>query len=349
MLNFAIDFGNGFVKAMNDKRYVVAPASVAKQESLGRSNIESFVYDKTSDLNMFHSSLDYKTNYLWGKDVETVNKFRQTGRNANKYNMKHFRLLCEFVLAELASDYNQEELQENEVYLVTGMPSELIGTKQEKEFKEFLIGKHLVKRNANDILINVAKVQIIEQPLGTVFNLYMNDEGKMLETLKTDKIIILDFGAGTTIVDTFKSLRRLDKESGTHRSGINNIYTHIENSIKKGNETFSSDLTPYIKQGFEQGDYKLVIEGQENIPFKEVAKDEIEELIDDVSELFGKAVNGTDTVNRFIVTGGGLNVVKPEFEELAKVLFSEIEVTYVDEPQRSNVAGFYKLAKVLSK
>jgi len=67
-------------------------------------------------------------------------------------------LLRSFILAELASDFEEHEL--NEVIVVTGLPSQEIGTKEADEFKRFLKQKHVVTRNGVQRMINVTDVEL---------------------------------------------------------------------------------------------------------------------------------------------------------------------------------------------
>lgn len=161
----------------------------------------------------FNSNLDDDEVYIWGVGIKQAvdpDSLIPTYTHNNRYNQKRFKLLCSFILAELASDYEEHEL--NDVTVVTGVPSQEVGTKEAEEFKRFLQQKHLVTRNGVQRMINVTDVRITEQPLGTLLNEYMNDSGQIHKELMTSTVTVIDFGAGTTIMDTFKNLKRLDTD-----------------------------------------------------------------------------------------------------------------------------------------
>src|SRR5699024_4647145 len=145
MLSFAIDFGNGFVKAISEKRTIVAPSSIVEAKKLGKGSIDNLVALDNLGYQVYKSNLDDEEKYAWGEEVENIDGFTKTGITSDRYTDRDFKLLCEFVLAELGSDFTEEELQE--VFLVTGMPSQEIGTPEEKTFYNHLKGKHLVERN----------------------------------------------------------------------------------------------------------------------------------------------------------------------------------------------------------
>ena len=346
MLSFAIDFGNGFVKAISEKRTIVAPSSIVEAKKLGKGSIDNLVALDNLGYQVYKSNLDDEEKYAWGEEVENIDGFTKTGITSDRYTDRDFKLLCEFVLAELGSDFTEEELQE--VFLVTGMPSQEIGTPEEKTFYNHLKGKHLVERNNKEMVINIKELKIVEQPVGTLLDLYMTDEGKMHKSLKTDKVVVMDFGAGTTIIDTFQGLRRIEEESVVEYTGINDIYKSVVRNLQK-NHNIKRDIFPLIKQGFEDGNYRMQRDGRDYIPFEEVAKEHVKDHLKMALRASRETVGGLDLVNQFILTGGGLNIIEDTFKESANDITKKIEVTYVEDAQKENVRGYYKLAKVLSE
>src|SRR5690625_4096040 len=163
MLAFAFDVGNGFVKARNNKRNFVAPSTIAKKESVGVSSIISMSsdFDTNAGYHEFVSNLDEGIEYIWGegiKDSVDPDNLIATYTHNNRYNQKRFKLLCSFILGELASDYEDHEL--TDVVIVTGLPSQEVGTKEEQEFRKFLQQKHVITRNGEQRVINVTDVRI---------------------------------------------------------------------------------------------------------------------------------------------------------------------------------------------
>src|SRR5690625_1918828 len=172
---FAFDVGNGYVKAKSEKRQILAPSSFAKESSLGSSSIVDLLEGNNLLYNTYESQLEDGTSYIWGQDVHKSvdpKDLINTYTHHERYNQKRFKLLCLFILSELASDYEEQELQD--VIVVTGLPSQEVGTKDAEQFKKFLQQKHLVKRDGEQKVINVSDVRVVEQPTGTLLNTFMN-------------------------------------------------------------------------------------------------------------------------------------------------------------------------------
>src|SRR5690625_2987168 len=122
---FAFDVGNGYVKAKSDKREIIAPSSIAKKSSLGNSSLTGLLNDTSYDYSVFKAQLDDGEEYVWGKDIAQAvdpKDLIDTYTHNDRYNQRRFKLLCLFILAELASDYSEEELKD--VIIVTGLPSQ---------------------------------------------------------------------------------------------------------------------------------------------------------------------------------------------------------------------------------
>lgn len=345
MLAFAFDVGNGFVKAKNGVRDIVAPSTIAKKESVGTSSIVSMSpdYDENSSYNEYTSNLDDGMSYIWGEGIKKVvdpNELINTYTHNNRYNQKRFKLLCSFILAELASDYDEHEL--SDVVLVTGLPSGEVDTKEAREFKSFLQQKHLITRNGVQIVVNVTDVRIIEQPLGTLLNKHMNDSGQIHKDLMTSTVTVIDFGAGTTIMDTFKNLKRLEDKSETYYEGMNDIYKRIGNRIEKDFGIKGMDIS-HIEEGFKNATMIAKISARKQYPFDDIAKDVIMTFIDQRISDIDSTLTNRNSIDNFVLTGGGVNIVGDSFKEV----FLEDSLEVAEDSQESNLRGFYKFSSAI--
>lgn len=346
MLSFSFDVGNGFVKARNSERRIIAPSTIAKKDSIGTSSITSMSndYDVNAGYQTYVSNLDDSVEYIWGsgiKDAVDLDELISTYTHHNRYNQKRFKLLCSFILAELASDYNDHDL--NDVVVVTGLPSQEVNTKEADDFKRFLQQKHLITRDGEQIVINVSDVRILEQPLGTLLDKFMNDAGKIHKKLMTSVITVIDFGAGTTIIDTFKNLKRLDDKSDTFWEGANDIHKRIAKAIEREYGVKGVDMH-HVEAGFYDESMIAVVSERKKYPFKEIANkvisNFIEKRISDIDSTLTNR-NGTDI---FVGTGGGINIVGDTFEKE----FNEESLVVVEDSQGANNDGFYKFSKAIA-
>jgi len=340
---FAFDVGNGYVKARNEKREVIAPSMIAREGAVGTSSLLALTNQDEKGYEVFQSQLDDGVKYIWGEEISSAvepDSLIPTYTHHNRYNQKRFKLLCTFILGELASDYSDEELMD--VKVVTGLPSQEIGTEDEKYFKEFLQQKHVITRNGVQRLINVTDVRIVEQPTGTLLKLFMNDEGKIHEELLTTTITLLDFGAGTTIMDTFKNFKRLREKSETFYEGMNDLHRNIAKELEMQHNIKGLDPS-YIDEGFRRDDLMAVISERKKYPFEEIAKNVIIDFVDKRLSEIDRTLTNRDSVDKFIITGGGVNIVKDYFVEV----FGEANITVVEDSQKANLEGFYKLSSML--
>lgn len=346
MLAFAFDVGNGFVKAKNSERNIVATSSIAKKQSVGTSSI----VDMSSDFNSnsgyqeYESSLDDGTPYIWGSGIKQAvdpDDLIPTYTHNNRYTQKRFKLLCSFILAELASDYEDHQL--NDVIVVTGLPSQEVGTKEAEEFKRFLQQKHVVSRNGVQRMINVTDVRIVEQPLGTLLSEYMNDAGQIHRDLMTSTVTVIDFGAGTTIMDTFKNLKRLDDKSETFYEGMNDIHKRIAKRIEREQGVKGLDAS-FVEDGFRKRTFTAEISDRKKYSFEDIAKEVIIDFIDKRISDIDSTLTNRNSVDKFILTGGGVNIVGEDFKEV----FNEDTLKVIENSQEANLNGFYKLASTIS-
>src|SRR5699024_10052685 len=147
--------------------------------------------------------------------------------------------------------------------LVTGMPS---GDIQKSEFleafKSFLEGHHVVYRNNQEYVINVKELKIIEQPLGTLLNVFLNEELKIHKNLKNELVVVVDFGSGTTIIDVYQNMKLIGGK--TLSEGMINFHELIANTLSKTSKDVDS---VYVEKGIIDKSY-LAQFGQEKISFK---------------------------------------------------------------------------------
>ena len=205
-------------------------------------------------------------------------------------------------------------------------------------FKEFLLGYHVVTRNGVEYVINVEELKIIEQPLGTLLNVFLNDQLRVHKTLKEGLIVVVDFGSGTTIVDIYKNMKRIGGR--TLPSGMIHFYRSIADKLS--GEASKDVDSYYIEQGVQDKSYLAVL-GQERISFKHIFDSFLAERLQKITQTYEDEIGQEQLVNDFIVTGGGSFTIGEQLKEI-KPMFK-----LVDEPQLSTTSGYYKLAQSMRK
>lgn len=141
-------------------------------------------------------------------------------------------MLTDFSLGELTGGQSNVD-----VIVVTGCPSDEINhTSKLKELKESFQGSHLVvieeDSNQNTTVVNVKEVHIYEQPLGTLFYLYLDDEGFVRD----------DSYESSTDGSIINEMNVADKYTTTLPRGMFSIYDELAGFIND-----KIEKTDYIK------------------------------------------------------------------------------------------------------
>lgn len=335
------DLGNGFVKAKTENGFIIAPSQIALESAVGGSSILDIMSQNTDSLNTYESKLDDGAVYIWGenlREIVSAEDLIHTYTHEKRYTNKRYKLLCEFILAELAASYEEDNI---EAIVVTGMPSSEIATDDNEKLKSFLMGTHVVKRNGVEKTIKVVEVRILEQPMGTLLNEYLVDGGKMHKNLQENTITLIDFGSGTTIVDTYRRMQRVDALSKTIYRGMNDIYKEIASKVAAKFNLKSIDPIQ-VEEGVRNG-FVLKVSGRVQHSFEDIAKEVIADTLEKTISDLDRSITVRDQIDEFIVTGGGAKVVGDEF----KRLYNQEALKIVEDSQTANVNGYDKFASLL--
>jgi plasmid segregation protein ParM len=82
--------------------------------------------------------------------------------------------------------------------------------------------------------IFIRKILMMPQPLGSFFNLLMDDNGKITNVdFAKQKIGVIDIGFRTTDITIFDNLHIIERASRTTDTGISKIFQAIANRIQK--------------------------------------------------------------------------------------------------------------------
>lgn len=334
---FVIDCGNATIKATNSKGpFYTIPSYIA--EDTREANEYTGSVQSKHDIARFNCELDANRTYIFGENILNVENvhLRSTYTHNDRYEKQAFQLSMKFMLAELAKDFDDDNI---EVMLVTGIPSEEKGTVQEKNFREWLKGKHLVKRNGVEYVINVKDVQILPQPFGTIMDLFLYENGQVDERTRGN-ISVIDFGGGTTIIDTYNNLEWDRHRSRTIYNGQKDIYKNIASQLRQKNKSITVEN---VEQSFYDKDKFVKVSNEIMVDAKDEKSHEVTSFVQNIVTSFDNVIPDSSDINRLILTGGGVNNVGGEFMRQYK----GIKIDMVDDSQTANVNGFYKFGKLL--
>ena len=337
---FAVDLGNGFVKAQSSKRMILAPSNLATLSAIGEEGL--FADKKRGETYHIYRQANDDTDYVWGTEISNPNfiepnKLIETYKTQDRYDQMYFSMLFEFVLAELASDFDESV----DVVVVAGLPSSEVNTEYHDNLVKQLKGKHLVRRDDIDYVINVKAVNVMEQPLGTILDIYM--EGNDLHPdFEEDRIAIIDFGAGTTILDVFQRGKRLE-DSQTFREGMKTIYNQVLREVQRKNAGLKIARTE-IEEAF-KNDMKIHYSKRQILDISEEADKAITGFVNEMTNKIDAQLTDKNRIDVFILTGGGVNIVKDRFISQFGVAPSDIKTP--ENTQTAGVSGFFKLGNSL--
>jgi plasmid segregation protein ParM len=187
--------------------------------------------------------------------------------------------------------------------------------------------------------ININKVRMMPQPLGSIFNLLMDDNGKIVnKELAKQKVGVVDIGFRTTDFSIFDQLRYVERGSTTTDTGISKSFGVI---AKKLREECGVSIEVYRL-------YKAVQAGVIKIRGKEY---NIAKLRDQVfSHAAGVIANDIERLwaedwdmDTIVLTGGGSMELADYLQPL--VVGNVIPIKNDVDARINNVQGYYKYGK----
>ena len=331
MKTIGIDVGFGFTKATTGKENTIF------KSLLGDSNDIQFRSAFGSDdiSTNLHVNIGDKA-YFIGDYAEEQSTVRQ-------FTLDQEKLLAEFVkilsltAAGLCSD------SDSTFNVVSGLPVGYLN-RDYKKFTDIISGHHSIVFNSptgekisKKIFIN--KVKMMPQPLGSIFNLMMDDSGRISNNdMTTKKIGVVDIGFRTTDFTIIKNMQYIERGSSTMDTGVSKSFSVIANKLRK-----ESGVNVEIYRLFDAIDTGMIkIKGKEynitNLRDK-VFSHSASSIANDVNRLWAEDWD----IDNIILTGGGSM-------EMAKYLQPLIDGNVTPMPNGvdarfNNVQGYLKFAK----
>ncbi|BCJ86283.1 ParM/StbA family protein [Effusibacillus dendaii] len=335
LIVMGIDHGNGYYKGYsNEAIELILPSGFLTKESVKRED-STGVGDV--NYNEFESSLYARELYVWGNEVNKVKgKYLSTYTSEDRYTQKYYKLLSQFGLASLI----REKEGTFEVLVVTGCPSWEKGTKREEKLAQVFKGQHTIQMNGREKIINVKECKVLPQPIGSILDLYMDEEGNVdRDEIGTSYIGIIDIGYGTTDCDGIDSLKAIPDDRITIPVGVYDIYQRLSDYINSVNP--DAYATPRrVEMQFESDVYYS--SKRLSIPIKEVKERIVRETAEYIINELQTRWRNRSKFDMIILTGGGAKLIRPWVQKFIS------DIHLIEDYQISNVRGFYKFGLLLS-
>ncbi|HDQ40059.1 MAG TPA: ParM/StbA family protein [Desulfonatronum sp.] len=326
-----IDVGFGFTKAYNGKNSVIFKSIIGDASDIQFHS----VFTNSSPSSNLHITLDDKS-YFLGSYAELQSSIREFTLDQDRLLQNYFKILA-VAAAGLCTDSFAT------IQVVSGLPVAYL-KRDTRKLMEAIAGVHQITFHHIDgksikKSIKIDKISIIPQPIGSIFNLIFDEEGRFVEkSLATQKVGVVDVGFKTTDLSIFDHLQYIERGSTTMDTGISKCFSIIAGKLRQ-ESNINIELFRMFKF-MESGVIK--IRGKEyNISGlkKKIYEHTAAAIAADLSRLWE---NDWD-MDSIVLTGGGS-------VELADYLAGTIEGNLIPVPKNldarfNNVQGYYKFGR----
>jgi plasmid segregation protein ParM len=328
-LMFVIDHGNGQVKAKSSKREIVAKSAYAKASAVG---VDSYG-DGKDEVATFVSNIDRDKEYVWGTGVVDAvdhKDLQDSYTLQDRYSQKEYQLLTDFILAELAADFDEDVIS---VHVITGIPSEEHGTSAQQSLEKVFNGSvHTVRRNGKDHIIKVEKVTVLPQSAGALFvSIYEDRRAELAQSY----VGVIDIGSGTAVGDGYNRLKRQPNDVFTMREGMNDVYSAVRRKLIADNPNIRATVRS-IEKTVTDPNYngKYVQTSKIGADISHILDDAINEYADRLASYITSEWPDRTKFETILVAGGGAALV-------GKALAKRLDVDVLTDPALANLRGFY--------
>lgn len=221
-----IDVGFGFTKAFNGRNSVVFKSVMGDSTQI---QFRSSLGDDQDNSNL-HVTLDGKSYF--------IGSYAEQQSNVREFTLDQDKLLTDFVKVLALTAIGVCCENNASLNVVSGLPVGFL-TKDYKRFADLLTGRHEIifhHENKEDVTrrIHINKIQMIPQPIGSIFNLIMDDRGKITDQeLSGQKIGVVDIGFRTTDFSIFDHLQYIERSSTTMDTGISKCFSVIASKLRQ--------------------------------------------------------------------------------------------------------------------
>lgn len=335
---FGIDHGNNHVKAISSftEKPLLYPSYFSRPSDLGDVEEDLLNPQNAYNLHRFISHTYKDEVYVWGEDIGKAKQFMTTNGKEGRYKQKPYLLLSEFIMAHLVKGADTNLFPN--VTVVTGCPTREKGHAVEGDLIKAFEGAHVVSIDGEDKILTVKDVFVMPQPLGTILDLYLDDEGYVADESYEKKYVgVIDIGGGTVDIDGVKGLKRQKDDMDTFGPGVIDTYQRIANFIVEA-DPYSGATRSKVEQQLAAGSEGYKISERSTIDIKEIKERVFRELAEN---LVNQVQSRWSTFTRFdeiLLTGGGAAI--PHIAEAFRTL--DKDITIIRDSQFANAKGFYK-------
>jgi len=328
-----IDIGFGFTKATNGKDFQIFKSILGEAADI-QFRISMGKGDNQPNL---HVTVDDQSYFL--------GDFAEQQSSVKQFTLDQQQLMDEFVRVLALTALGNLTDSSAPLNIISGLP---VGYYREynQRLSKILSGSQEITLNKADGTsevrrLNISKIRVIPQPLGSVLNLLFNEQGKIANRALTKyKVGVIDIGFRTTDFCIFDKMQYIERGSSTTDTGISKCFSVIN---KKLREECKVDIELFrlynaVKNG------NILIRGKEydiaklrNLVFANAART----IAGDAERLWADDWD----MDAIILTGGGASELAEFLQPLlvGKILPMENS----KDARLNNVYGYHKYAMFL--
>ena len=328
-----VDVGFGYTKSYDGDRSFIFKSIIGDATEIQFQS----GFSEGGMLENLHVTVDGKDYYI-GDLAEKQSNVRDFTLDQNTLVENNAKILALTSLAFFSGS------AEREYNVVTGLPIRFF-KQYRSRYVSMLEGTHRISiHNRDEVeekVLDIKKVRVLPQPFGAVFNLLMNNHGRIVDRdVARQKFGVVDIGFRTTDYTITDRLRYIERGSRTTDTGISKAFSLINRKIleQSGINVELYRLFEPVKKG------RIRIRGKEFSLTElrdEVMKQLATAIVSDMERLW---VEDWD-LEFILLTGGGAQDLGPILE---KMLEGQTRLISTESDMRmANVVGYLKYAKYI--
>lgn len=338
METFALDLGNKQTKLKSSKAEYILPSQFINRADQPQ---QLTPLGKKVYLHDFKVPFDEST-YAWGNNLTSLrldDYLQDTLMHQNRYRSDGFKLLANFALGLLARDFDSAKKEILEITVTTGVPTNDYNNRQQLiDLTQVLKGQHQVEIDGETITVRVEKVLVIPQPVGTFYQLLLDDDGFVVkEDLIDEKVGIVDVGGGTVLLDTLINFGLDQRDRRQYATGANDLYEAIASQIDGNVSNFQ--IEKVVREGLPNHSFAYRFSKNNVVDITEIVEREMQNFSRRLVRNLKSTFKNMQTMDSLIITGGAANLINQsiitDFFETA---------IFLPDSELANVRGFYKYA-----
>jgi len=326
-----IDIGFGFTKATDGKNFQIFKSIYG--EAVDFQFRESLFHKDINEDEHIQIDIDGES-YFVGELAERQSSNRQFTLDQTQFIASSTKILA------LAAISRFMKTSKGSFKIVLGLPIDHY-RQYKNELSRILLQSHTISLTDSqglkkESLIGITEVTVIPQPIGTVMDRLLNDNGKAIEQrFANEKIGIIDVGFRTCDYTISDKARYSERGSLTSQNGIAKAFEVVAAKLK---DNCHADIELYrLFNAIESGSIKVRGKGYDLRKITQIA---FQQLAANIAADANRIWNDDWDMDSIMITGGGGAVLAPYLQPLLEGVIIPIEPGL--DYRLHNVRGFYK-------